>query len=391
MKNNFTKEQLRVKAIELYNADWKVTDICNFLNCSRRWFYKWLKRYQSKPDNLEQWFKEQSRKPKTKKKKIDLEIEHLVLETRKELISSPFMQYGPQAIFYQLRMKNIDCPPVWSIARILKRNAVTHKKRAENYVSKGKKYPYEYQLSQQMDFVGPRYLYSKTRFFFLNVICCDTHYAQISVLENQGSSSVCNSLIDFWKTAGIPDFLQMDNDLSYWGSLNKPTALGKVIRLCLLHEVTPVFIPIKEPWRNGIIEHFNNTMQAAILKAKRFENLDQLKRTAEYFCQIHNQSHHYSTQAGMSAIEYRKYLNHPITTLSEDYFLPNKPLRLSEGEIHVIRFIRSDLKFNIFGLSFNLPEETQYEYIKGIILTGEHKLKIFKDQEPITEYKFTLY
>lgn len=391
MRNNFTKEELRVKAIELYNADWKVTDICKSLNCSRRWFYKWLKRYQSKSENSEQWFKEQSREPKTKKKKIDLEIEHLVLETRKELISTPFMQYGPQAIFYHLRMKNINCPPVWSIARILKRNEATSKKKVNNYISKGKKYPYEYQLSQQMDFVGPRYLYSKTRFYFLNVICCDTHYAQISVLENQSSSNVCNSLIHFWKTAGLPDFLQMDNDLSYWGSLNKPTALGKVIRLCLYHKVTPVFIPIKEPWRNGIIEHFNNTMQAAILKTERFDNIDQLQRTAERFCQIHNQSHYYSTQSGMSAEQHRKLLNYPIATLREDYILPNKPLPLSEGEIHVIRFIRSDLKFNIFGLSFTLPEETQYEYIKGIILTGEHKLKIFKDHEPIAEYKFVLY
>ena len=52
---------------------------------------------------------------------------------------------------------------------------------------------------------------------------------------------------------------------------------------------------------------------------------------------------------------------------------------------------RSDLKFNIFGLSFILPEETQYEYIKEVILTSEHKLKIFKEQKLITEFKFVMY
>jgi len=389
MKNNFTKEQLRTRAIELSrNTGWNISEICRSLNCSRRWFYKWLKRYQS---NEPQWFIEKSKKPKTKKKKTDSKTEQLILETRKQLMSTPFMQYGPQAISYHLKMRNITPPPVWSIARILNQNKVTHKKRTDHYIPKGKKYPYEYLLSQQIDFVGPRYLYSKTRFYFLNIICCQTHYAQCSTLENQNSSNVCNSLILFWKTAGIPDCLQMDNDLSFWGSLIRPTALGKVIRLCLFHKVTPVFIPIKEPWRNGIIEHFNNTMQAAVLNSGRFQNIHQIQAAAERFCQIHNQSHYYSTQNGMTPELYRKHLNYPLVPLKEDYFLPDKPLPLCEGEIHVIRFIRSDLKFNIFGLSFILPEETQYEYIKGVIITQEHKLKIFKEQKLITEFKFVLY
>lgn len=382
------KEQLRKRAMELYNSSWNITEICKTLNCSRKWFYKWLKRYQS---NEPKWYIEKSRRPKTKKKKTDFKTEQLILETRKELMSTPFMQYGPQAISYNLRMKDITPPPVWSIARILKQNNLTHKNRTEHYISKGKKYPYEYLLSQQIDFVGPRYLYSKTRFYFLNIICCDTHYAQTSVLENQNSNNVCNSLIDFWKTAGLPDFLQMDNDLSFWGSLNKPNAFGKVIRLCLLHKVTPVFIPIKEPWRNGIIEHFNNTMQSAVLNSGRFENTDQIRQAAERFCKIHNQTHCYSTQNNMTAEQYRKQLSYPLAALSQNYILPDEPLPLCDGEIHIIRFIRSDLKFNIFGLSFSLPEEAQYEYIRGIIITQENRLKIFKEHIPIAEFKFILY
>lgn len=385
MNNKISKEQLRKRAIELYNNSINITEICKILNCSRRWFYKWLKRYQN---NKEDWFIEKSRKPKTSKKKIDSNTEQLILETRNQLMLMPFMQYGPQAIFYHLKMKNMESPPVWSIARILKRNNVVHKK--ESYIPKGKKYPYEYLYSQQMDLVGPRYLYSKRKFYFLNIICCDTHYAYISTLENQSSTNVCNGLIKFWKVAGIPDFLQMDNDLAFWGSLNKPTALGKVIRLCLLNKVVPVFIPIKEPWRNGIIEHFNNTMQNAILNSGRFETPDQIQDAAEQFCKIHNKNHCYSSQNGMVPDDCRRYLNYSVFPLSENYQLPEN-LRLCEGEIHIIRFIRSDLKFHIFGLSYNLPEEAQYEYILGVILTQEHKLKIFKEQKAIAEFRFILY
>jgi hypothetical protein len=213
----------------------------------------------------------------------------------------------------------------------------------------------------------------------------------VAAVENQSSSNVCNNLIYFWKTAGKPDYLQMDNDGAFWGSLIRPTALGKVIRLCLLHRVTPVFIPVREPWRNGIIEHFNNTMQGAVLNSGKFENIGEVQEAAEQFCQIHNQSHHYSCMDNLTPEQYRKKFNYPVFTLPEDYTIPNKSLPLEQGEIHIIRFVRSDLKFNIFNLSFLLPEETQYEYVKGVIIIQEHKLKIFKEQEFITEFQFKLY
>ncbi len=88
-ENKFTKEQLRIKAVELYNNKWKVSAICKTLNCSRRWFYKWLIRNQS---NDAQWYIEKSRKPNTSEKKIDLQTEQLIIETRKQLMATPFMQ-----------------------------------------------------------------------------------------------------------------------------------------------------------------------------------------------------------------------------------------------------------------------------------------------------------
>lgn len=84
-------------------------------------------------------------------------------------------------------------------------------------------------------------------------------------------------------------------------------------------------------------------------------------------------------------------LKYPIVSLDSDYVLSKERLPLCDGEIHIIRFIRSDLIFNIFGLSFLLPETTKYEYIKGVIITNEHLLKIFKEHEYITEFEFKLY
>lgn len=383
-----TDEQLRLKAIDLYKQHWKICDICEILNRSRTWFYKWFKRYDSKDPN---WHKEQPKTPKTTTKKISPKMENMILKARKELESQPYSQYGPQAIYYFLSQKTVDVPPVWTIARTLNRHHLTNKKKKTTQNFKGKEYPYEYILCQQMDFVGPRYLSSKARFYFLSLICCDTHTAKAFVLDNQRSDDICKSLILYWQIVGIPDFLQVDNYLSFWGSLIHPNALGKVIRLCLSCGVIPVFIPIREPWRNGIIEHFNNTMQKAILKPKIYKDLKTLEQEIDCFCEIHNNTHHYSTQSGMTPVKCMEQLNYPLELLDSKYQITDIPKQVDTGEIHIIRFIRSDLRFKLFNLTFILPENTKYEYVRGVIITSEHRLIIFKEQEYITEFPFNIY
>ena len=385
--NNLTQEQLRRKALELYEQNWKSSEIISTLGCSKSWFYKWLKKYKQKDET---WYQSESRAPHNTRKKSQPADEQLVIDTRKRLISTRFRQYGPQAIYYDIINQGKEPPPVWEIARILKRLHLVHKKQKLSYISKGKKYPYnDLCLCQQMDFVGPRYLKSKQRYYFLTKIDCDTHWAHSSVLPNQTADSVCEQLIDFWKITGTPDYLQMDNDLAFWGSLKCPYALGKVIRLCLFLKVTPIFIPLSEPWRNGIIEHFNDTVQSYLLKIE-YKNVDQLQANANQFDEVHNHHHHYSGQKGMTPIRAFSTFGYPISPLEKTFQLPKEKLPLEDGEIHLIRFIRGDLKFNIFGLSFAMPEKVKYEYVKGIIVIHENCLLIYNDNEYITTFAFPL-
>jgi putative transposase len=343
-----------------------------------------LKRYKS---GHKKWNQSNSRAPKNAFHKRDKNLEQLIVTTRKELIAEPFSQYGPQAIFYRLEQQGYKPPQVWYIARVLKRYNLVHKKKKSSYIAKGKRYPYSYVLCHQMDFVGPRYLSNKARYYFLTLIDCDSHRAQTSVLENQTSDAACQELVRFWKQIGIPDFLQMDNDLAFWGSLKKPGALGKVIRLALSLGVTPVFIPQREPWRNGVIEHFNKTMQEYLLKMIH-PDLKELSNVAHHYDQVHNEAHHYSSQKGMTPNMAVQCLDYPYTALPKEYNRPKTKIQLESGEIHIIRFIRSDLNFKMFGLTFPLPEKAKYEYVLGIILVEEHRLLIFKEHELLTEFKF---
>ena len=387
-QDSLSEEEIRIKAVDLYKDRQKVSKICESVNRSRVWFYKWLKRYQSGDKN---WHKDVSKAPKTVFNKSSSVIEAVVIRIRKELFNSKYSQSGAQAIHYELLSRGHTPPPLITINRILKRNNLIYKKRFHNKISKGKIYPYSYSLCQQMDFVGPRYLSGGIRFYFLNIIECETHSANIFVQNNRDSWSICQNLIYFWKVFGLLDFLQIDNDLAFIGSLRHPGAFGKVIRLCLHLGITPVFIPQAEPWRNGIIEHFNNLMQEHLLKKEIHNTLESLEDSANEFVLYHNNFHHYSSQQGMTSLQARKKYGYPYSLFDDTFSFSKIENNFLEGEIYVIRFIRSDLKFNFLGKSFKLPERAKYEYALGILITHQHRLLIFKDKEYLTEFQFIVY
>jgi len=60
-------------------------------------------------------------------------------------------------------------------------------------------------------------------------------------------------LWSIWWRLGIPKYLQVDNELVFYGSNRYPRAMGALIRLCLLNNVEPWFIPVRESWRNGVV------------------------------------------------------------------------------------------------------------------------------------------
>jgi len=61
-----------------------------------------------------------------------------------------------------------------------------------------------------------------------------------------------------------------------------------------------------------------------------------------------------------------------------------------EGCYHLVRFIRSDRRLNIFGEMFTAPSETQYEYVVATIDVKEQRLKLFLDKIQVQEYEYRL-
>ena len=159
-----------------------------------------------------------------------------------------------------------------------------------------------------------------------------------------------------------------------------------VIRLCLFLDIQPLFILLAKPWRNGIIEHFQDVFDRMFFQVQYFKDFTYLCREGKNFEKYYNQNHHYSTLGGMA---HKQKCSGDIRLLSPDFRLPEK-LSIAPGYIHLIRFIRSDFILDIFREKYVMSNDLEYEYVWATIDTGKEILSIYHDSKLIVEYPYPL-
>ena len=188
---------------------------------------------------------------------------------------------------------------------------------------------------------------------------------------------------------GIPDFLLFDNELSFRGSNKYPRSFGIVIKLCLYYGIEPVFIPVSEPWRNGVIEHFNDTYSKKFFRRQWFNSYTHLKRQSKNFQRFHNKHHRYSCLKGKTPNEALKASNLKVVTIGANTKLP-KLDEIADGNVILIRFIRSDRVLDIFGEKFKVSKDLVYSYVKAVVVTKIHRLQLYLGDELVDAFDYRL-
>ncbi len=240
-----------------------------------------------------------------------------------------------------------------------------------------------------MDLVGPRYIKGDGKFYSMNVIDIYSHKVRIESQRTKEDGQVASNLMRVWKTLGLPDFLQFDNALSFRGSNRYPRSLGIVLKLCLHYGVQPVFIPIGEPWRNGVVENFNDTYNKKFFRRQWFASYGALKEQSKHFQRFHNKHHRYSCLKGKTLEEMISDENFVPVTLGANTKLP-KINGIPDGTIHIVRFIRSDRMLDIFGEKFELSKELVYSYVRAAIVTAIHRIQVYLGDECVHVFDYQM-
>jgi transposase InsO family protein len=388
MKKKLLQE--RASAVQRYVAGEDPESICASLGRSRRWLYKWLARYI--PDDSA-WYEDLSRRPLISPHRTAAEIEKIVELVRWSLYNKNLF-CGSQAIRWEMEDMNVQpLPSIRTIDRILCRRELTHR-RTGRYEPKGKKYPELPSLvpnqTHQLDLVGPCYLSGPLRFYSLNAVDTAINRCGIEPMPSKEAQSILDAVHAVWMRMGIPENLQVDNELVFYGSPTHPRGMGPLIRFCLAYGVNLWFIPAAEPWRNGIVEQFNDHYQQKFLAKVMMASMSQLKQESLAFEHRHNSSYRYSKIKGKTPLKALACMDKKLVFPSKTN-APKHPLdKPEEGHYHLVRFIRSDCRLNIFSEMFTAPPETQYEYVVATIDVKEQKLKLFLDTIQIEEYEYQL-
>jgi len=383
-------QQERAAAVQRYIAGESPESICASLRRSRRWLYKWLRRHI--PDDSA-WYEDLSRRPLVSPHRTQAEIEQIVELVRWNLYNKGLF-CGGEAIRWEMEDMNVQpLPSVRTIGRILCRRGLTNK-RTGRYEAKGTKYPVLPALipnqTQQVDLVGPCFLAGPIRFYSLHAVDIAINRCGIEPMTSKAAQSILDAVYAVWLRMGIPKHLQVDNEMAFFGSAKYPRGMGPLIRLCLAYGVNLWFIPPAEPWRNGVVEKFNDHYQQKFLAKVVMTSMAELQSESQAFEYRHNSTYRYSKLKGKTP---HKALDNTNTKLifPSKKNAPTHPMdKPEEGHYHFVRLIRSDCRLDIFGETFRVPPETQYEYVVATVDVKEQKLKLFRDTVQVEEYEYRL-
>jgi putative transposase len=379
----------RISAIDRYINGENPLSIYTSFHHSKKWFFKWLNKYRSGDP---EWYHDSPRKPHTNPQKTPPDIEALITLVRLELYNEGVF-CGAQAIVGVLEERGITpIPCVRTIERIIQRNDLTHK-RTGRYIPRGTLYPRCFSDKpnerQQADLIGPLYLDIPLRFYAMNVIDVATNRCGLQPLFSLEGYGICCEFRHVWQRLGMPSNLYVDNAMYFYGSPQYPRAMGPLIRFCLLYGIEPWFIPVKEPWRNGVIEKFNDHYQQKFLAKIQIPSKDDLGVETLRYENKHNTRYRYSKLKGKTPTQ--AFINTGFGLRLPPKDAPQWPLKKpTKGKYHLIRLIRSDMKLDIFSEKFNVDPDLQYEYVVATIDVKEQKLNLFHDNMLVDEFNYKL-
>jgi hypothetical protein len=248
-------------------------------------------------------------------------------------------------------------------------------------------------MLHQLDLVGPRYLQgSGQKYYFYNVRDVCSRRIAMEVGKNRKARSVVDALIKSWQRMGMPTILQHDNGLEFRGSNRYPRSAGLVTKLCLALGIETVFIPVRQPYRNGTIENFNGLFQRCVLGSQQIENFGHLQQEVSTFEEVANTQHPHVPLDGQTSLEYERVVEYVPRLLSPDFTFSSR-FRFTEppnGKVSFICRIRKSGKITIASEKFKIDPDLAWDYVYATIFVKEQKLKIFHTGHVIKEFPYEL-
>ena len=389
-----TEVELRKRAIALHLQGRTKSEIARKLQRSRSWVQRWIGRYH--PDEPTLSLQDHSRAPKQMSWVYSERIKTMVLRIRQERVKGQQAKYqyalvSAQAIYYELHELHVSpLPSPRTIHGWLKQadQIAQHKSRK----LPNSTYPVlpckAVNEMQELDFKGPFYLQDHSHKYYLVALRDNrSKKTALRALASKSMEAILDFLVSAWQTMGCPKRLQMDNCLDFRGSNRHPRALSKLMRVCLDLRIQPVFIPLSEPWRNGVVENLNGLLDRFLFRTRTFETEKQLHQAVRRMETTINTRHRLPALEGKTPQEFVARAKHRYPPA--DYDWRTRDLRGVKGKVTFIRFVRKSGRITVTAKDkFLIGKKYKWQYVMAVVDVVKQKLHVLWQGKRIQSFDY---
>jgi IS30 family transposase len=373
---------LRKQAVTLHLQGRNKSEIARKVQRSRRWVQRWIGRYE--PQAPTKSLQDHSRAPKHVPWAYPEGIKRLALQMRVEREKGKRAKYqyalvSAQAIHYELRELGISPLPTPDTIHIwLKQAGQIRERRVRK--PPNPTYPVlpckAVNDVQELDFKGPFYLQDHAHKYYLMVLRDKrSKKTALRALATKSMDAILDFLVSAWQSMGCPRYLKMDNCLDFRGSNLYPRSPSKLVRVCLDLGIQPVFIPLREPWRNGVVENLNGLLDRFLFRTQTFATEKQLHQAVQRMETTINTTHRLPALEGKTPQEFAANvkLRYPPT----GYDWRTRNLQLLKGKVTFIRFVRKSGRITLTAKDkFLIGKKYKWQYVLANVDVAKKKLDI---------------
>jgi putative transposase len=377
-----TESELRKQAVALHLQGWKKSEIARKMQRSRSWVDRWINRYRPEAPTVS--LQDHSRAPKHIGWAYPERIKRMVNQIRVERARGKRAKYqyalvSAQAIYYELRELHVaPLPSPRTIHRWLKQAGQIAEHRSRK--APNPTYPVlpcqAVNDVQELDFKGPFYLKDHSHKYYLVALRDKlSKKTALRALSNKGMDAILDFVVSVWQKMGCPRCLKMDNCLDFRGSNRHPRSLSKLMRVCLDLGVRPVFIPLREPWRNGVVENLNGLLDRFLLRLQTFETEKQLHNAVQRMEMTINTTHRLPALQGKTPQEFAAHarLRYPPA----HYDWRTRDLRLLKGSVTFIRLVRKSGRITVTANDkFLIGKKYKWQYVMAVVDVAKKRLNV---------------
>jgi hypothetical protein len=368
--NEQHERQLRRKAIRGLLQGTRPAVILQRVGRSREWLSKWRRRFKRAGMR---GLRSQSRRPHHHPSAYRAWVRQQVVRLRRQLVRQRVGLIGAEAIRQAWRREQLPrpIPSPATIKRLLRTAHLTGTRVKPAY------YPApratgRYAL-HALDWTE-RYLAEGVKVYAFHTLDLTSRAAKQTISPNKASPTVRAHALNTWRTLGIPDFLQLDNDGVFNGGYKVRRVIGQFVRLCLYVGVELIFLPFDEAERNGIIESFNHLWSRAFYNRRRFRSVAHVARASLEFEAWYQHDYRPSKHTGRKPVP--PAASRPRLSAADLRALP-EPLPITAGRIHFIRQVEPEGTIRVLNETWPVGKRLAGQYVWATITTHRHTLRIY--------------